>query len=100
MAEKKVIESRTTVVNLHHTNKCDLVCDRRSIYGNPYDYQKLGITREESIDLYRMYFKKRILTDASFRAKVHLLKGKCLGCWCVPEYKCHLEVIVEYLENI
>jgi hypothetical protein len=86
----------TTIVNLRKHN-CDIVCDRTSIFGNPYDYELLGITRDEACDRYGEYFKKK-LQDPEFRGKVMELKGKRLGCWCVP-LRCHLQWIVDYLEN-
>lgn len=73
--------------------------DRTGPFGNPFDHNKLGITREESVKQYHDYFHKRILTDDKFRDKIHSLKGKVLGCWCVPEL-CHGMVIIEYLEGI
>ncbi len=89
--------SMTTLANLHH-EKCDVPIDRTTIFGNPYDYLKLGITRSECIRRYKVWFYNR-LKDESFRDKVLELKGKRLGCWCVPDL-CHGHVILEYLEGI
>ena len=89
--------SPTTVVNIRH-QKCQIYCGRGSFFGNPYDYEKLGITRDEACELFVPYFRKK-LTDPDFCAKVMTLRGKVLGCWCVPK-RCHVETIVEYLESI
>ena len=85
----------TVIVNMRH-EKCDVRCDRASIFGNPF---KIGIdgTRVEVVDKYGRYFAKKI-RDQKFKNQVLLLKGKKLGCWCAPD-RCHLEWIVAYLES-
>ena len=99
----------TTIVNLRHRN-ADVNCGRGfSIFANPYDHNKLGITRDEACDKYDEYFQKRILTDKPFRDRVLSLEGKKLGCWCccIPkcnnskcEYKrCHVQTIVNFINN-
>lgn len=99
--------SNTVIVNLRH-HKAEVVCDRSSIFGNPFDFQQLGITRDEACDRFEDYFNKR-LQDDEFRAKVMALKGKRLGCWCrcsppcdnpkCKGHRCHLETIVKYVEQ-
>ena len=89
----------TTLINLRKTKKCDCRIDRTTLFGNPFDHKKLGITREECVKRYRDYFHKRILTDTKFRDRIHALKGLVLGCWCVP-LLCHGTVMVEYLEGV
>ena len=86
----------TVIVNIRK-QACDVICDRRSIFGNPYNHQELGITRDEACELYGVHFKKK-LQDPEFRDRVLELKGKRLGCWCVP-LRCHVQWIVDYLEN-
>jgi hypothetical protein len=86
---------KTTIVNIR-TQKCDEYCGRPSTFGNPYEIGRDG-TRNEVVEKFRDYFYKK-LQDPTFRAKVLQLKGKRLGCWCSPR-KCHLEIIVEYIEN-
>lgn len=95
----------TTIVNIKHT-KCDVKCDRTSIFGNPFHIGEF--TRDEACDRYIPYFKNK-LTDPDFRAKVLRLKNKILGCWCqcnppcknlkCKSLRCHLETIIEYLNN-
>lgn len=99
----------TTVVNLRTTKgkprpKCDVKIDRSSPFGNPHTlgFCKLCNRTHDRIDClkeYKIYFYKRLLTDETFRDKVLSLKGKVLGCWCVP-LLCHGHVIIEYLEGI
>lgn len=97
----------TVIVNLRH-HKCDIPCDRTTPFGNPFDHNRLGITRDEACERFIPYFKKK-LTDPEFHAKVMALKGKRLGCWCrclphcgnekCKSHRCHLETIVKWLEN-
>ena len=89
-------------------HKPDIRCDRGSIFGNPFDMERLGITRAEACDRFEEYFYKK-LQDPEFRAKVLELKGKKLGCWCrclppcnnpkCKSHRCHVETIIKYLEN-
>lgn len=97
----------TTIVNLRH-HKCEIACDRTTVFGNPYDHNRLGITRDECCDKFKEYFYNK-LRNPDFRDKVKSLKGKKLGCWCKCQphcgnpkcisRRCHVETIVEYLES-
>ena len=86
----------TIAVNIKH-EKCDVYCGRGSPFGNYYVIGRDG-TRADVIEKYRVWFNKR-LTDPEFRDKVLSLKGKRLGCYCKP-LNCHLDVIIEFLENL
>lgn len=96
----------TQIVNLRH-RKADKVCDRTSVFGNPYHIGKF--TRDEACDLYEIYFNNRIKTDIKFKNLVLQLKGFSLGCWCrcyppcfhpkCKSLRCHVETIIKYLEN-
>lgn len=100
-------EKTTSIVNLrHHT--AEVYCGRGSPFGNPFDHNRLGITRDECCEKFAGHFYKK-LRDPEFRAKVLELKGKKLGCWCRCEphcgnpkcksLRCHLQTIVNYLES-
>lgn len=99
----------TSIVNLRHHNTAEVNCGRGSPFGNPFDHNRLGITRDEACEKFKLYFYKK-LQDSEFRAKVLALKGKRLGCWCrclppcdnpkCKTHRCHLETIVEYLEGL
>jgi len=65
-------------------------------FGNPFRIGRDG-TREEVIAKYKVWFYERLKTDPEFKTRIEALKGKTLGCFCVPE-KCHGNVIIEYLE--
>lgn len=64
-------------------------------FGNPYK----GMSKLESIALFRKYFYKRLKEDPVFNRRVRALKGKILGCFCAPK-PCHGDVIVEYLNGL
>lgn len=61
-----------------------------SIWANPYKINKDG-TREEVIEKYRKYITKKIEAG---EVDLGELKGKTLGCWCLP-HSCHGNVLVE-----
>lgn len=102
------VTTPAVIVNMR-CHKPDVCCDRSSIFGNPFDHNRLGITRDEACDKFEEYFSKRVLTDSEFRAKVLVLKGKKLGCWCrcLPPcnnpkckiHRCHVESIIKFLET-
>lgn len=87
----------TTVVNIKNTKRYDVFIGRGSPYGNPFNYRKMGITREECVSLYKEYFYKK-LNDPVFRDKVLTLKDKILGCYCAP-LLCHGNIIADYLNE-
>lgn len=92
----------TTVVNIHKRQEYDVYIGRAGhghdgYFGNPIPLD--GITREQCIEQYRIYFYNRIEKDPEFKRRILELKGKRLGCFCMP-HLCHGMVIVEYLEGI
>lgn len=100
-------DSITSIVNLRHHN-AEVNCGRGSPFGNPFDYNRLGITRDECCEKFEKYFYNK-LKDPIFRDKVISLKGKKLGCWCKCQphcgnpkcisRRCHVETIVNWLEH-
>ena len=97
----------TRIVNCHH-HKCDVICDRSSIFGNPF--RIVPYTRNEACDLYEIYFHNRIKQDMEFKRRVLGLKNLRIGCWCrclppcnnpkCKSHRCHVETIIKYLENV
>lgn len=85
------------IVNLKYEN-CDINCSRPSIFSNPF---RIGIhgDRQEVCDKYQEYFDNRIANDPQFKTLVLKLKGRVCGCWCVPDYRCHLETIKNFIDN-
>ena len=92
--------SETYVVNIYKDFDYDVYIGRpgkgnSGYYGNPCH----GSNRDQSIVQYKDYFYNRIKSDPEFRARIHKLQGKILGCFCKPK-PCHGDVIVEYLNRL
>lgn len=66
-------------------------------FGNPF-WVNDEARRDEVIAKFKTYFLERIAGDPEFRGQVLALKGKRLGCFCVPK-RCHGQVIVDFLEE-
>lgn len=93
----------TKVVNIKHNQQWDVYIGRAGhgqdgYFGNPFILQP-GEERGATLDRYKTYFLNRIATDATFKARVLLLKGRTLGCFCKPS-ACHGDIIAEYLNNL
>lgn len=92
----------TIVVHLKHSTY-DVYIGRAGhgqdgYFGNPFRVPPSG-RRGTTIAKYRDYFYERLATDPEFKRRVHLLKGKVLGCFCKP-HACHGDIIAEYLNNL
>ena len=81
------------------SSRDDVVIDRTTIYGNPYTIQKGGRTREQAIELYEIYARKRVKNDPQFHSAVKRLKGRRLFCWCAP-LPCHGDVLQRICEEL
>lgn len=89
------------VVNVRHGARCDVYVGRGSPYGNPFTHLTSGTlakyrvaTREEAVAKYEEWLlapEQAALLEHARRE----LRGKVLGCWCVP-YLCHAEVLARY----
>ena len=94
--------TETELVNIRQTpdKEIDEYIDRRSAFGNPFKMKKDGgdYTREGCVEAYREWFYADEQAELRERAKKEL-KGKTLGCWCVPK-ACHGDVIVGFLEGM
>lgn len=92
-----MVAGLTTVVNIRQTKNYDVFIGRPSVYGNPFRIGPDG-TREEVMEKYEKYFNYRMTHDLLFRAAIHKLSGKVLGCYCKP-LACHGDIIAEYLNK-
>lgn len=88
-------DSPATVVNVK-TDRCDVLIDRTTIFGNPFPEWQWG--REGCIRRHRHYFYERLHRDPAFRAAVLSLRGCRLGCHCAP-LPCHGDTIAEFLNT-
>ncbi len=68
-----------------------------SIWCNPFKIGKDG-NRDEVIQKYETYIRKKIENDHSLQEELKKLKGKCLGCWCAPE-PCHGNVLLKIVNE-
>ena len=76
----------------------DVYIGRPSKWGNPFSHKPSNLaeikvaTRQEAIDKYREWIR----SQPELMASLEELRGKRLGCWCVPE-PCHGNVLIELL---
>lgn len=93
---------KTTVVNIRNSSY-DVYIGRAGrgqdgYFGNPFPLEK-GAPKGSTLEKYKEYFYNRINEDPEFKARIHALKGKTLGCFCKP-HPCHGDTIAEYLNTI
>ncbi len=55
--------------------------------------------RGEALRLFRRDFDQRIQRDPEYKSRVLALKGKRVGCFCVPDHMCHLDIIADWVNN-
>ena len=74
---------------------------RDGYFGNPFPlaFGSSDEERDACIAKFKEYFLNRLETDATFKQRVHELRGKTLGCFCKPR-RCHGDIIVEYLNSL
>lgn len=94
-------EPETRLVNIKTGAAYDVYIGRGrgSIWENEYTHlttktlAKYRVrTREEAIECYRQDILKR----PDLLSRLHELKGKTLGCWCLPK-ACHGQVLIELI---
>lgn len=99
----------TKVVNCRDTACYDIYIGRGrdprtgklSQFGNPFSHQVSTLarfhvnTRKEAIEKFREW----ILTQPEMLKALCGLRGKILGCWCVP-LACHGHVLAEMVDNL
>lgn len=96
--------AHTRVVNIHHGMPEGAIYIGRpgkghdGYFGNPFPVNKYDL-RSEVLNTYQAYLDKRIKLDPIFRARVKLLSGKTLACFCVPKL-CHGMVLAEVADNL
>lgn len=93
----------TKVVNKHF-EEYDIYIGRGSKWGNPYTHIKdkktkaefIVDTREESLEKYEEYLRKRpdLLNSLSE------LKDKRIACFCVPHNPCHGHIIIKLMKEM
>lgn len=86
-------DSLPILVNIHHKKKYDVYIGRGSVWGNPFVISK-EMPRQKCITAYKHHLWQLILSGEITIDMLHNLKGKVLGCFCVPQ-SCHGEVIID-----
>lgn len=101
-------DEKTRIVNIKHGDSYDVYIGRPSIWGNPYSHKEGTLakfkvaSKEEAIEKYKEY----LLSNEKLMTQLHKLKGKVLGCWCMPKnpqkgkYYCHGQVLVEIVDDM
>jgi hypothetical protein len=69
--------------------------DRRSEWGNPFELPDDG-DRSTVIANYAKFY---LPNKPSLLSKLGELRGRVLGCWCVPE-ACHGDVLIEAMDSL
>jgi hypothetical protein len=94
-----ILLPKTKVVNIR-LERFDVYIGRAGhgmdgYFGNPFrledESERAHVCRQ-----YEEWFYHRLATDRAFRQRIHELKGKTLGCFCMPKL-CHGLIIADYL---
>lgn len=67
----------------------------KSKWANPFIVGRDGDRRQVIAKFKAWLLKQKHLMDA-----LPELKGKNLGCWCDPDEKCHVDVLVDFVNKI
>ena len=60
---------------------------------NPFPVKKYGL------DTCLQKFKEYIVNNKDLMDQLNELDGKELGCWYVPDHKCHGHILIELIEQ-
>lgn len=63
----------------------------KSEFANPFSLKEYSL--EDSLLHYRLYIVRRIALGLDLEK----LRGKNLGCWCLPGHKCHVDILLDLL---
>lgn len=75
---------------------------RVNIWGNPFSYDPLSTapylvaSRDECLTRHKEWLR----TQPELLAKICELKDKTLGCWCEPHERCHVDNIIELINEL
>jgi len=90
----------TKVVNRHHHVHFDQYIGRGTPFGNPYKLPPKATEEQRAACLvqFERYFFARVEEDPAFRHAVLSLRGKILGCSCVPR-PCHGVTLAAWIDS-
>lgn len=92
----------TKIVNVRK-DICDVYIGRDfggwegSKFANPFPAGKTDASRQEAIDKYTDWLRKKIERGEITLAELAALDGKRLGCWCKPK-PCHGDVLAQFVQ--
>ncbi len=88
----------------HRKEPFDVMIDRTTKWGSPFSNKPNSTapfkvkTRKESIEKHKEWL---LNGDGQYLLKdLHELKGKILGCWCLPTQTCHGDILVELVNSL
>ncbi len=96
---RTVTVETTKIINKDKGEEYDIYIGRGTPWGNPYAIGDNGMTREDVIEKYKLYFKETYINNPSKLKELKSLKNKRLGCHCKPA-ACHGDVIAEFLNSL
>lgn len=75
-------------------------------YGNPhvrgercFRCGETHLTPASTLPCFEQYFLERLGSDPEYRARIRGLRGKVLGCFCLPHAPCHGRVMARWLDR-
>ncbi len=97
----KAITTQKLVVNVKH-EKCDVLVGGPTSKWKLPPALKLALKSEtpdkraKIISDYRFYLEKRFKNEPGLKDRLKReLKGKVLGCFCVPDLACHAQILAD-----
>ncbi len=70
----------------------------KSVWSNPFKIGK-DRNRDEVLDKYEKYIRDLLKKNSKLIEELLMLKGKNLGCWCVPN-KCHGHILLKIINEL
>ena len=88
------------LVNIKTGAPYDVYIGRPSIWGNPYSHLKhsSAIYKVDTIEEAVACYRKHLANSPHLLERLPELRGKTLGCWCLPR-PCHGLIILEFLND-
>lgn len=98
-------KTNLTVVNVYHDDYDEYIGRenkklglKASIFHNPFIIGRDG-TRDEVLELYRPYIKRKLDRGEIPIKKLLALQGKRVACYCAPNKRCHGHILDELISE-
>lgn len=89
----------TKVSNKDRGDEYDIYIGRGTPWGNPFAIGHDGMTREDVIEKYRIFFNDNFANNPEKLKELKSLRNKTLGCHCKPA-ACHGDIIADFLNSL